>query len=83
MKNATFPTLKGQCEKHKMWKQRGMRGLTNLAIVFLHIVTDSQFISFHVCRDSAVGVTMHRYLVWLHQVHQPGLVENAKSPAPS
>jgi hypothetical protein len=63
MKNMTFPTLKGQCEKHKMWKQYGMRDLTNLAIVFLHKVTDSRFIFFHVCHDSAVEVTMYRYLV--------------------
>jgi hypothetical protein len=52
--------------------------LTNLAIIFLHIVTDSQFISFRVCGDSAIGVTTHRYLVWLHQTHLPVLVENAK-----
>jgi hypothetical protein len=51
---------------------------TNLAIVFLHIVTDSEFISFRVCGDSTVGVTTHRYLVWLHQTHLPVLVENAK-----
>ena len=55
-----------------------MRVLTDLAIVFLHIVADPQFIPFCVCGDSAVGVTTHRYLVWLHQTHLPILIENAK-----
>jgi hypothetical protein len=55
-----------------------MRVLTNLAIVFLHIVTDSQFIPFCVCGDSAIGVTAHRYLVWLHQTHLPVLIKNAE-----
>ena len=55
-----------------------MRVLTNLAIILLHIVADPQFIPFCVCSNSAVGVTTHRYLVWLHQTHLPVLIENAK-----
>lgn len=49
-----------------------------LAVNFLDIVVDAEFMTFRICSDSSMGVTTHRDLMWLDETDLSVLIEHSE-----